>query len=86
MQVTTTITRLDTEIRLLYVCERVWKLPAGPVIRQLVQWEDAPLPDLLPPVPEWVTFQWPASRVVNFEDYWRAQDGGVTKRWAGPYL
>jgi hypothetical protein len=81
-----TPSRLDTEIRLLYIREGMFKLPAAPIIRQLVAWEEMPLPDSFPAQPEWREFAWPESSRVNFEDYWRARDGGVAKRWAGPYL
>jgi len=83
---TTTTTRLDTEIRLLYTCEGMFKLPAALVIRQLVEWEDARLPDRLPPVPEWVEFNWPASGGVNLDDYRRAKDRAQGRGWMEPYL
>lgn len=79
-------TRLTTELRLLYTVERDFKLPAAPVIRQLAIWEDAPLPDVLLPVPAWLTFTWPVSGTVSYEDYWRARDGGRESMWMGPYL
>lgn len=79
-------TRLTTELRLLYAVERDFELPAKPIIKQLAVWEDAPLPDVLPPVPSWLTFTWPASGAVNYEDYWRVRDSGRVKVWTGPYL
>jgi len=78
-------TRLATELRLLYAVEAHYKLPATPIIRQLVAWEDARLPDEMPPVPAWVKFAWPASGGVNLEDYWRARDRNRPK-WMEPYL
>jgi uncharacterized protein Usg len=79
-------TRLTRELRLLYTVEAHYKLPAAPIIRQLVAWEDARLPDSLPPVPAWVRFDWPVSGGVNLEDYWRTRDRGKLREWGGPYL
>jgi len=79
-------TRLDRELRLLYTAEAHYKLPAAPIVRQLVAWEDARLPDSIPPVPEWIEFAWPASGGVNLEDYWRAMDRGKLRGWGGEYL
>lgn len=80
-------TRLTTELRLLYAVERDYQLAATLVIRQLATWEDARLPDALPPSPPWTTFQWPMSGAVNFDDYWRARDRGQGRgQWMGPYL
>lgn len=79
-------TRLTIELRLLFAVERDTGLPAAPVIRQLVAWEDACLPDSLPPPPTWTTFHWPAGGTVDLTAHWRAQDGGKERKWAGPYL
>ncbi|HTG95737.1 MAG TPA: hypothetical protein VL866_24260 [Pyrinomonadaceae bacterium] len=79
-------TRLQNELRLLYAVEAAYKLPAAPIIRQLIAWEDAGLPDVLPPMPEWREFAWPASGGVNLEDYWRTVDKGKLQKWSGPYL
>jgi hypothetical protein len=53
--------RLNIELRLLYICEAQRKIPAAPVVRQLIADADRPLPDVLPPRPEWTMFQWPKS-------------------------
>jgi len=66
--------RLDTEIQLLYRCELAHKLPAAPIIRQLIEDEARPLPDLIPLRPEWKEFEWPRNNEVNFENYWREKD------------
>jgi hypothetical protein len=57
--------RLDIELRLLYTCEAIFKIPAAPVIRQLVADAERPLPDVLPPRPEWKSFEWPESGEVQ---------------------
>lgn len=78
--------RLTRELRLLYAAEFHHKIPSAPIVRQLVADEQRGLPDMLPRVPEWVTFSWPISGSVNFEDYWRQVDRARGTRWMGPYL
>jgi hypothetical protein len=62
--------RLAREITLLYAVEAVYKIPAAPVVRQLIADNDRPLPDLIPPAPQWVSFEWPASGFVDSKPYW----------------
>ena len=78
--------RLDHELRLLYTAEFHHKISAAPIVRQLVADEQHGLPDVLPRVPRWATFNWPISGSVNFEDYWRQVDRARGARWTGPYL
>jgi len=66
--------RLQREIQLLYHCEFTHKLPAAPIIRQLIEDEARPLPDILPPLPQLVRFEWPRSSGVDFVSYWRELD------------
>jgi hypothetical protein len=63
--------RLATELRLLYKCEAEHKLPAAPIVRQLIAWEQWAMPDVVPPVPQWVVFEWPRGGAVNYEMEWR---------------
>lgn len=77
--------RLVREIALLQKCEREFGLLAKPVIDQLVEDSDRPLPDVLPKRFQWVKFSWPESRSVDYAEYWRRVDrSGVD--WRGPYL
>ena len=78
--------RLTRELRLLYDAERHHGIPAASIVRQLVADEHRGLLDVLPRVPEWVTFSWPVSGSVNFEDYWRQVDRARGARWTGMYL
>lgn len=78
--------RLTKELSLLYAAEARFRVPAAPIARQLVADEQRGLPDVLPRVPEWVTFSWPISGSVNLEDYWRQVDRARGARWMGPYL
>lgn len=82
--------RLATELALLYRVEALHKLPAAPITRQLVEWEQQLLPDIIPPVPRWVKFEWPASGTVDLNAYWRSVDRErgtpSVSRWGGPYL
>jgi len=66
--------RLQNEINLLYRCELSHKLPAAPIIRQLIEDEARPLPDVIPPLPQLVRFEWPRSGAVEFSGYWRELD------------
>ena len=66
--------RLVREIALLQQCEREFKLPAKPIVDQLVADSDRPLPDVLPLPFQWVKFQWPASRGMDYREYWRQVD------------
>ena len=59
-------TRLNKELRLLYKAEAEHKIPAVPIIRQLIVDSERPLPDMLPPQPEWKVFEWPRSGEVRF--------------------
>lgn len=58
--------RLHEELRLLYRAEADYKVPAAPIVRQLIAESERRLPDALPPAPAWTTFQWPRSGVVSF--------------------
>lgn len=78
--------RLDNEIQLLLRAEFQHKVRAAPIIRQLVAWEDARLPDRLPPVPHWTPFAWPTSGSVDFTDYWRVRDRDRLSKWSGAFL
>ena len=77
--------RLIREITLLQKCEREFGLPAKPVIDQLVADSDRPLPDILPQRLQWVRFEWPESRSVDYTAYWKQVDRNESK-WMGPYL
>jgi hypothetical protein len=69
------------EIELLYKCEAVFKIPASPVIRQLVAEINRPLPDHLPAMPKFVNFKWPKSEIVDYRldrrpwNPWRQEAG-----------
>lgn len=76
--------RLVNEIQLLQRCEKLFKLRAKPIIDQLIADSDRPLPDRIPPVPEWVRFAWPESGGVNLEQWWRERDRHT--KMMGPYL
>lgn len=78
--------RLATELALLYRVEAAYKIPAAPITRQLIEWEQQPLPDVLPVKPAWVEFQWPASGVIDLSPHWRSVDRERGKGWSGPYL
>ena len=65
---------LTDEIRLLYKVEAWFKIPAAPVVRRLIMEADRPLPDLLPPKPPFVTFQWPESGAVDYRSEWDRAD------------
>lgn len=84
--ITIMTTRLASELALLYRVEAVYKIPAAPVVRQLVEWEEQSLPDVLPRCPRWVEFEWPESGSVNLEAWWRAKDRERGARWMGAYL
>lgn len=56
---------LDNEISLLYDAEAKSKVPAGPIIRQLVAWAEQPLPDVLPQRPPMREFVWPTNGEVG---------------------
>ena len=58
--------RLREELRLLYRAEADYKVPAAPIVRQLIADAERPLPDVLPPPPAWTTFQWPGGVLVSF--------------------
>lgn len=79
-------TRLSRELALLYTVEAAYKIPAAPIVRQLVAWEEQGLPDVIPARPEWVEFKWPASGGVNYEQWWREVDRRRGASWTGPYL
>jgi hypothetical protein len=66
--------RLKAELRLPRTAEAIFGVPAAPVARQLVADAERPLPDVLPPPPEWTTFRWPLGGKVNFEGWWREVD------------
>lgn len=66
--------RLVREIEVLQRCEKRTGLVAQPVIDQLVADSERPLPDRLPPIPEWVRFEWPRYGEVNLLLYWRNFD------------
>lgn len=76
--------RLVNEIQILQRCEQLHGLRAKSIIDQLVMDSDRPLPDVIPPVPRWTTFNWPESGNVNFEAWWRERDRYA--RMMGPYL
>lgn len=78
--------RLHEELRLLYRAEADYKVPAAPIVRQLIADAERPLPDALPPPPAWTTFQWPRSGEVNLSGYWREVDRKGKIDWSGPYL
>lgn len=79
-------TRLDRELALLYRAEAWFGVPAAPIVHQLVAAANYPLPDLLPPPPPWLSFQWPVGNSVNLQAYWREVDEGRIQRWAGPFV
>lgn len=66
--------RLNRELAILYDGELKYKLPAAPISRQLVADSERPLPDVLPKPPQWTTFEWPASGVLNYIAYWQEVD------------
>lgn len=78
--------RLVNEIKLLQRCEKSSGLRAKGIIDQLIVDTDRPLPDVIPPVPRWVRFEWPASQSVNLADYWREVDRRGGMKWTGEYL
>jgi len=65
---------MNNEIQLLYRCEAIFKVPAAPIIRQLVAETERPLPDRFPPVPERRSFQWPELGLVDFQAYWHSRE------------
>lgn len=71
-----TTSRLDNEIQLLLRAEFHYGIRALPVLRQLIAWEDTPLPDRFPLQFQWTRFQWPVSGEVDFTGYWRELDRG----------
>lgn len=75
--------QLHNEMLLLHRAEALHHIPAAPVIRQLQQWYDQPLPDKLPAPFAWTTYRWPPSGSVVFTAYWRDVD---RSRWRGEYL
>lgn len=79
-------TRLAHELALLYAVEAAYKIPAAPVVRQLVADDERPLPDVIPPPPQWVEFEWPRFGEVNLITYWREIDRERGTKWMGPYL
>lgn len=80
------MTRLARELALLYAVEAAYKIPAAPVVRQLITDGERPLPDVIPLPPQWVEFTWPKSGEVNLMNYWRGVDRERGNRWTGPYL
>jgi hypothetical protein len=68
--------QLTRELALLYRCEAEHKVPAAPVVRQLVADAARPLPDVLPRPLVWVAFGWPSSGEVNYETHRRGVDRG----------
>lgn len=77
--------RLANELALLYRAEAAHKVPAAPIVRQLIIDSERPLPDVLPPCPRWTGYKWPESGSVDLISYWRAKDRG-DKQWLGEYL
>jgi hypothetical protein len=75
--------RLVHEVQLLQRCEAQHGLRAKPIIDRLVAESDRPLPDVLPPSPQWTTFTWPKSGVVDLTNYWREAD--KEQRYRGFY-
>jgi hypothetical protein len=68
-------TRLENEIDLLRKIELAYmEIAAGPIIRQLLTDDARPLPDVVPPQPKWIKFDWPRSNEVNLVNYWRQVD------------
>lgn len=82
--------RLATELALLYRAEALRKIPAAPIVRQLIADDERPLPDALPPKPAWVEFEWPESGTVDWNPYWcsvdRERGSARFDKWSGPYL
>jgi hypothetical protein len=66
--------RITEECGLLYKVEAEYKIPAAPIIRQLVHYASSPLPDVFPPAPPRTKFTWPASGEVNLSHYWKNYD------------
>lgn len=79
-------THLARELALLYAVEATYKIPAAPVVRQLIVDSERPLPDVIPLPPVWVEFEWPKSGMVNLDSYWRGVDRERGAKWMGPYL
>jgi hypothetical protein len=69
--------RLLNEIQLLYATEAEHKVPAAPIVRQLVADDERLLPDVLPPRPEWMAFKWPSSGDVDFRLWWTTRDRSI---------
>jgi len=67
-------TPLERELSLLYRCEMQTGLLAAPVVRQLIAWEEARLPDAISRPPMWVEFTWPVDGDVDLRGYWRDLD------------
>lgn len=80
----------NDELELLHRCEAQFKIPAMSVIRQLLVWAAQSLPDVLPPKPAWVKFEWPASGSIDLSSHWRSADrehgSARVDKWSGPYL
>lgn len=74
--------RLSHELALLYAAEAAFKIPAAPIVRQLIADDARPLPDKIPIPPAWKSFEWPSGE-LNFERYWKEID---RKGWRGEYL
>lgn len=58
--------RLQKEIEVLLRGEKRKSLYTGRLIELLEEYESRPLPDMLPPMPAWQEFQWPASGFVDY--------------------
>lgn len=78
--------RLANELALLYAVEAAYKIPAAPVVRQLITDDERPLPDIIPAAPLWVEFEWPKSGELNLASFWREVDRERGVKWMGPYL
>jgi len=68
------IRTVNRELLLLAEVSDRYKIPTAPVAQCLIGWIEQPLPDIFPPLPQMVEFEWPRSGVVNFEGYWREMD------------
>lgn len=59
------IARLNRELILLAEVSARYGIPTARVAQRLIEEFERPLPDVLPPRPEWVEFKWPKSGVVT---------------------
>lgn len=78
--------RLANELALLCKAEAAYKIPAAPIVRQLIADDERLLPDVIPAKSQWVRFEWPRSGEVNLVNYWRGVDRGPSRLMGGPYL